>query len=161
VLVVGDENYVEAGEGKDAGAPACGCSCAACSLVPKTLPYPENPGLEALRRRMKSAEDGSASLGQSGVRLELQDLKSFLTKIKEDVDAGIKRVEEVILALDGLKVGLGDGQSLEDAGSTVLKPKRKKKRRKNRRNKKNNKENPSGPKPGTSLISVAAGAKPE
>jgi hypothetical protein len=32
-----------------------------------------------------------------------------LTKIKEDVDAGIKRVEEVILALDGLKVGLGDG----------------------------------------------------
>jgi hypothetical protein len=153
---------VAAGEGKDAGAPACSCSRAACSLVPKTLPYPENPGLEALRRRMKSVEDGSASLGQSGVRLELQDLKSFLTKIKEDVDAGIKRVEEVILALDGLKVGLGDGQSLEDAGFTVLKPKRKKKKRKNRRrNKKNNKENPSGPKPGTSLISVAAGAKPE
>jgi hypothetical protein len=107
---------------------------------------------------MKSVEDGSASLGQSGVCLELQDLKSFLTKIKEDVDAGIKRVEEVILVLDGLKVGLGDGQSLEVAGFTVLKPKRK--RRKNRRrNKKNNKENPSGPKPGTSLISVAAGAK--
>jgi hypothetical protein len=43
---------------------------------------------------------------------------------------------------------------------TVLKPKRK--RRKNRRrNKKNNKENPSGPKPSTSLISVAARAKPE
>jgi hypothetical protein len=121
---------VAAGEGKDAGAPACSCSRAACSLVPKTLPYPENPGLEALRRRMKSVEDGSASLGQSGVRLELQDLKSFLTKIKEDVDAGIKRVEEVILALDGLKVGLGDGQSLEDAGFTVLKPKRKKKKEK-------------------------------
>jgi hypothetical protein len=91
VLVVGDEKYAAAGEGKDAGAPACSCSRAACPLVPKTLPYPENPDLEALRRRMKSVEDGSASLGQSGVRLELQDLKNFLTKIKDDVETGINR----------------------------------------------------------------------
>ena len=58
-------------EGKDAGAPACSCSRVACSLVPKTLPYPENPGLEALRRRMKSVEYGLASLSQSSVRQEL------------------------------------------------------------------------------------------
>ena len=45
------------------------------------------------------------------------------------MDAGIKRVEEVFLALDGLKVGLGDGQSLEDVGFTVLKPKRKEKKK--------------------------------
>jgi hypothetical protein len=50
VLVVGDENYVADGEGKDAGAPACSCSHAACSLVPKTLRLCHIPKIPAWRR---------------------------------------------------------------------------------------------------------------
>jgi hypothetical protein len=61
----------------------------------------------------------------------------------------------VLDGLDGLKVGLGDGQN---AG--ISKPKRKK-RKNRRRNKKDAKENPLGPKPGSSLIRVTAGDKPE
>jgi hypothetical protein len=158
--VVGDEKYAVAGEGKDVGAPACSCSRSARLLVPKTLPYPANPGL-ALRRRKESVEVGLESLSQLGVRMELQELKSFLTKIKDDVELGIKRVEEAMgsLGLDGLKVGLGDGQSLvyeKDAALINLKPKRKNRRNKKKRNKKN----PFGPKPVITLVGDEAGAKP-
>jgi hypothetical protein len=59
---VGDEKHTVAVEGKDVGAPACSCSHSACLLIPKTLPYPVNPSLEALRRRKESVEAGSASL---------------------------------------------------------------------------------------------------
>jgi hypothetical protein len=65
--MVRDERYTAAVEGKDVGAPACSCSRSACLLVPKTLPYPVNPGLEALRRRKELVKVGSASLSQLGV----------------------------------------------------------------------------------------------
>jgi hypothetical protein len=109
-LVVGDEKYAVAGESKDIGAPVCSCSRSALLLVPKILPYPANPGLEALRRCKESVKVGSTSLSQLGVQMELQELKNFLTKMKDDVELGIKKVEEAMgsMGLDELKVGLGD-----------------------------------------------------
>ncbi|KAE8009734.1 hypothetical protein FH972_006155 [Carpinus fangiana] len=150
--MVGDEKFTAVVEGKGVDAPACGGSGSACLLVPKTLQYPVNPGFEALRRRKEPVEVGSASLSQLGVRMELQELKSFLTKIKDDVELGIKRVEEAVdsLGLDGFKMGSGEGQSLgseREAGFT--KPKRKNRRR---NKKKKNKKNPFGPKPGFTLV---------
>ena len=159
VTVEGDENFAAAGEGKDVSASACRCSRMACPLISKTLSYLDNSGLEALRRHMESVEDGSASLGQLGALMDLQVLKSVLTKLKEDVDSGIRRIEEVMgpLVVDGLITGLGAGQCLghvKDVGYT-LKPKRK-----NRRRRKKKTRRSSGPKPGTSLISDSAGTKP-
>jgi hypothetical protein len=90
--------------------------------------------MEALKGRIESAGNGHASLGQLSIRVELQNLKNYLTKIKEDVDLGIRRVEEVMgsLEVNGLDTGLGVGQSLghnKDAGCIGSKPKRNKRRR--------------------------------
>ena len=114
-------------------------------LIPKTLPYPVNFGLEALSGHMESEEEGVASLG---VLPELLALKGFMIKLKEDVDSGIRRVERVLGSLDlcGPHLGAGDGLCLggdKDVGCSEAKPKRKK--RKNRKKKK--KISPLGPKP--------------
>ena len=159
VLVEGDENFVAAGEGKDIGASVCRCSRSVCLLIPKTLPYPDNSSLKVLKRHMESVEDGLASLGQLGACLDLQDLKSLLTKIKEDVDLGIKRIEAVMgsLVFDGLITGSGVGQCLghvKDVGYT-LKPKRKNRTRRKKKN-----YCSLGPKPRIFLVSDDAGTKP-
>jgi hypothetical protein len=106
-------------------------------------------GVEALRGRFESAGDGSVSLGQMGLRVELQEIKSFLTKLKENVDMGIKKVEVVMGSLEvgGLNLGPGVGQNMghDKASYTKSKPNRKNRKRKNK-----NKNIQSGPKPGIS-----------
>jgi hypothetical protein len=105
--------------------------------------------VEALRGRFESAGDGSVSLGQMGLRVELQEIKSFLTKLKENVDMGIKKVEVVMGSLEvgGLNLGPGVGQNMghDKASYTKSKPNRKNRKRKNK-----NKNIQSGPKPGIS-----------
>jgi hypothetical protein len=74
---------------------------------PKARSFPANSGVEALRGRSESAGDGSVLWGQRDFRVELQELKNFLTKLKEDVDNGIRRVEEVmgLSGFGGLNMG--------------------------------------------------------
>jgi hypothetical protein len=153
VSVMGKECAAVAGDGTNVGMPACGGSLTA-SLFPKTLPKPVNSGMEALIGRMESAGNGHASLGQLRLREELQSLKSYLTKVKEDVDLGIWRVEEVmgLLEVNGLETGLGDGQTLgKEMGWIGSKPKRKKRSRVKRR-KNNSEKNPLEPKPNSAPL---------
>jgi hypothetical protein len=148
VSVMGKEHAAVAGDGTNGGMPACGGSLTA-SLFPKTLPKSVNSGMEALKGRMESAGNGHASLGQLRLREELQNLKSYLTKVKEDVDVGIWRVEEVmgLLEVNGLETGLGDGQTMgKEMGWIGPKPKRKK-RSKVKRRKNTSEKNPPEPKP--------------
>ncbi|KAE8037588.1 hypothetical protein FH972_010166 [Carpinus fangiana] len=149
--VVGEENFTATEVGTNVGVPVSRGPFTVSILTPMTLPYTVNPGVEALRGRSESVGDGSVSLGQRGIRVELQELKSFLTKLKEDVDMGIKRVEEVMgsLEFDGLNMGTGEGQNLghdKVVGCAFLKPKRKNKGRKTNKKKKH----VSGPEPGVS-----------
>ena len=55
---VGEKNVTVVGEGKDVSASVCRSSLSASMLIPKTLPYPANFGLEALRGHMESEGDG-------------------------------------------------------------------------------------------------------
>jgi hypothetical protein len=63
--MVGEGNFTAIGEGKNVSAPVCSGPLSAS--IPKTVPYPINPSVEALRGRFKSTGDGSASLGQLGL----------------------------------------------------------------------------------------------
>jgi hypothetical protein len=90
--------------------------------------------------------------------VKLQELKSFLTKLKENVNMGIKRVEVVMGSLEvgGLNLGSGVGQNMghdKVASYTESKPKRKNRKRKNK-----NKKIQSGPKPGISQARGDVGA---
>jgi hypothetical protein len=122
---------------------------------PKARSLPAISGVEARSGRYESAGDGSVSMGQRDFRVELQELKNFLTKLKEDVDKGIRRVEEVMGLSDF--GGLNMGQTLgcvKAVGYEALKPKK----RKNKGKKKNKgKQHLSGPKPGDSRASGNTG----
>jgi hypothetical protein len=59
--MVGEENFTAVGKGKNVGALVC--SGPLLASIPKTVPYPTNTSVEALRGRFESAGDGSASLG--------------------------------------------------------------------------------------------------
>jgi hypothetical protein len=109
-----------------------------------------NSGVEALNGRSKSAGDGSVLWGQRDFRVEMQELKNFLTKLKEDVDKGIRKVEEVmgLSGFGGLNMGNEAGQKLgcvKAVGYDTLKPK---KRKNTSKKKKKGKQQLTGPKPG-------------
>jgi hypothetical protein len=154
--VMGDEKAAVDGESNDVGAPVCSCSRAARLLVPKTLPNPENPGWEALKRRKESVEVGSTSMNPLGVRTELQELRNLLTKMKVDVEMGIKKVEETMgsLGIDGLYAG---SVGCEKEAGSILRPKRTKRKR---NKKKKGEINPTRPKPGNSQVGDEGGIKP-
>jgi hypothetical protein len=158
--VMEEEISAVTGEGTNVGVLVAGGALSA-SLLPKTLPNPVNSAKEVLRGRNEAAGNGLAYLGQSSLRVELQNLKSFLNKLKEDVDVGIRRVEEVMgsLECDGLVTEVGVGQNMghnKAVGSFKPNIKRKNKRRRN-------KEALLKPKPkpgiaGVSLVRDDAGA---
>jgi hypothetical protein len=157
--VLEKESAAVVGDGSSVGLPVCGGSLTA-SLLPKNLSKPVFSGMEALKGRMESAGNGHASLGQLRLRAELQNLKTFLTKVKEDVDLGVWRVEVVmgLLEVNGLEADLGVGQNLGNYGAvgcTGSKPKRNKKRRVKRTNKM--KKNPPEPNPNKALLRGDAG----
>jgi hypothetical protein len=140
---VGELKSAADGEAKVVGPQACRSPRSASTLIPKTLPFRVNSGLEALSGRMESEGKGVASMG---ILSELLGLKNLLFKLKGDVDAGINRVEMVLGSMDccGPHTGEGVGHGMgwvKDVGCGA-KPKRKK--RKNRKKKK--KISPSGPK---------------
>jgi hypothetical protein len=105
--VVGDEIFTATGVGN-------GGILSASIPNPKARSLPAYSGVEALSRRSEFAGDGSVSLGQRGFRVEMQELKNFLTKLKEDVDKGIRRVEEVmgLSGFGGPNMGNEIGQNL-------------------------------------------------
>jgi hypothetical protein len=80
VLVVGDEKYAAAGVGKDAGAPACSCSRAVCSLVPNTLPYPENPELGGAEKTHEVCRGWVSVLGSVGCTSGAAGFKKLFDK---------------------------------------------------------------------------------
>jgi hypothetical protein len=141
--VVGEEIPTAAGVGN-------GGTLSASISNPKERSLPANSGMEALSGRSESAGDGAVLWGQRDFRVELQELKNFLTKLKEDVDKGIRRVEEVmgLSGFGGLNMGNEAGQELgcvKAVGFETLKPKK----RKNKSKKKNKgKKQLSGPKSG-------------
>jgi hypothetical protein len=142
------------GEGTNVSGLVAGGALSA-SLLPKTLPNPANSAKEALRGRDEAAGYGLASLGQSNLREELQHLKSFLKKLKEDADVGIRRVEEVMgsLGCGGPVTEVGVGQNMghnKAVGSLKPKIKRKNKRRRNKEALLKPK-----PKPGIAGVSLA------
>jgi hypothetical protein len=157
-VVMGEEKAV-AGESNDVGAPVGSCSRSARLLDPKILPNPENPGLEALKRRKESVKVGSLSLCPLDARSELLELRNLLTKMMVDVEMGIKKVEEAMgsLGLDGPHAGSGDGLGCEKEAGSILRPRRKNRKR---NKKKKGKVNPTRPKPGTNQSGAQSGIKP-
>jgi hypothetical protein len=151
---VEEEFSAVTGEGTNVSGLVAGGALSA-SLLPKTLPNPVNSAKEALRGRDEAAGYGLASLGQSNLREELQHLKSFLKKLKEDADVGIRRVEEVMgsLGCGGPVTEVGVGQNMghnKAVGSLKPKIKRKNKRRRNKEALLKPK-----PKPGIAGVSLA------
>jgi hypothetical protein len=107
---VGELKIAADGEAKVVGLQACRSPRSASTLIPKTLPFRVNSGLEALSGRMESEGKGVASMG---ILSELLGLKNLLIKLKGDVDAGINRVEMVLGSMDS--VGLTRAKELGTA----------------------------------------------
>jgi hypothetical protein len=101
------------------------------------LSNPVKPGRERLEERLESGKEEKYS---EGARLELQVIKESLTKVREEVDAGLARLDAVIEAMDSFGPSLGHvemkqmgrGKERAEDGHWVkgVKPKKKKTKKK-------------------------------
>jgi hypothetical protein len=94
-------------EDKRIPVPVCRCLTPVTSLSTKELSNPVKPGKELLEGRLASERDGKSSVNSVGARLELHVIKEILAKVREEVDAGLTRIEAVIEDLEPSGPGLG------------------------------------------------------